>query len=277
MSYDLYASLLKMHDTFRPSDAGVCPTVDFSAPELAALRDKFDLEAVAGEGDAFARAVRLMEWLTTHVRHDGSCNPEGPRCAMTALDYAFDQPERGVNCAWLATTLTECLLSLGIPARTVYIMPFAPYDGDNHVVTHVWYAEKAQWVMLDPTTNCYVRDADGNLLDVFALRALLADQQEVVFNDGLRYNGQPYKAVEHRDYLAKDLFWFRMDEKSGSEGSRPLTIAPEGYDPHRRDMLNIQYRMRVQGDSPWLRDWLQAVETYDKPVYCSIGDARKAP
>lgn len=275
MSYDLYTSLLKMHDTFRPSDASVQLSVDFSAPELAELRAKYGLEAVAGEGDAFARAVRLMDWLTIHVRHNGSCNPEGPRFAMTAHTYAYDQPEHGVNCAWLATTLTECLLSLGIPARTVYIMPFAPYDGDNHVVTHVWTGE--QWVMLDPTTNCYVRDKAGRLLDVFTLRASLADQQEVIFNPKLRYNGQPYDATEHRDYLAKDLFWFQIREVSRYQGGgRMLAIAPEHYDPKRRDLLNIDYRRRMYGEAEWLDKWQKNVEGAEY-IFSSIEDARKAP
>ena len=278
MSYDLYTSLLKMHDTFRPTDAGVRLAIDMSAPALAELREQYALDGIAGQGSSFDRAVRLMDWLTTHVRHNGNCNPEGKRCAMTALQFAFDQPERGVNCAWLAVTLTECLMSLGIPARTIYIMPFAPYDCDNHVVTHVWHDVKAQWVMLDPTTNCYAADAEGNLLDVFGLRACLADQQEVVFNDGLRYNGRPHAPEAHRDYLAKDLFWFRMDEISGdAANSRTLTIAPAGYDPHRRDLLNIQYRMRVQGESQWLRDWMQAVQNSDNPIYCSVEDAQQVP
>lgn len=278
MSYDLYTSLLKMHDVFRPTDEGVCLSIDDSAPELALLREKYGLASIATDGTTFDRAYRVMDWLTSHVRHNGSCNPEGKRCALTALEYAFDKPELGINCAWLATTLTECLLSLGLAARTLYIMPFAPYDCDNHVVTHVWYAEKAQWVMLDPTANCYAMDKDGHLLDVFGLRTLLADQQEVMFNDGLRYNGQPYNAEDHRDYLAKNLFWFRMPEESSyNDGTaRYVTISPAGYDPHRRDVLNIQYRMRVQGDAQWLRDWLKTTGN-DHPVFCSIDDARKAP
>lgn len=276
MSYDLYTSLLKMHDTFRPSDEGVKLAIDFSAPELAELRDKYALDTIAGEGENFARAIRLMDWLTTHVRHDGSCNPEGTRCAMTALEYAYDQPDRGINCSWLATTLTECLLSLGIPARTVDIMPFAPYDSDNHVVTHVWTG--TQWVMLDPTANCYVRDADGNLLDAFGLREKLADQQEVFFNEGMRYNGQPYNATVHRDYLAKDLFWFTMAEVSryGGANGRRLTVAPVGYDAKRCDLLNIDYRIRKYGDAEWLQQWRKSIET-SAYMYCSIEDARKAP
>lgn len=276
MSYDLYTSLLKMHDTFRPTDDGVHLSVDFSAPELVTLREKYDLTAIAGEGDAFARAVRVMDWLTTHIRHDGSCNTEGSRCAMTALAYAFDQPEKGINCSWLAMTLTECLLSLGIPAWTIDIMPFAPYDADNHVITHVWTG--TQWVMFDPTTNCYAMDRDGNLLDVFTLRALLADQQEIVFCDGLRYNGQPYDATEHRDYLAKDLFWFEMAEVSRYKAvsGRGLIIAPMHYDAKRRELLNIDYRRRMYGDAEWLRKWRKNVER-KVCVYCSVEDALKEP
>lgn len=174
-------------------------------------------------------------------------------------------------------TLTECLLSLGIPARTIDIMPFAPFDADNHVVTHVWTG--TQWVMLDPTTNSYAMDRDGHLLDVFGLRALLADQQEIVFCDGLRYNGQPYDAKEHRDYLAKDLFWFQMDEVSRYQAATAgltLVIAPTQYDPKRRDLLNIDYRRRMYGDAEWLQKWRKNVENTEY-IYCSIQDAQKAP
>lgn len=276
MSYNLYASILAMLHRFEPTADGVQLSIDMTSPALAALRDEYGLAAVAGEGAAFDRAVRVMDWLTTHVRHNGSCNPDGPRCARTALTYAFDQPEKGVNCAWLATTLTECLLSLGIPARTVYIMPFAPYDCDNHVVTEAWAADG--WVMLDPTCNCYVRDAQGQLLSVLTLRTALADRQPVAFNDGLRYNGQPYSQEKHRDYLAKDLCWFRIAETTGAAEGRLVTVAPVGFDPHRHQLLNVRYRMQVQGDQPWLRDWLKRLEASGaKDVFCSAEAAWAAP
>lgn len=277
MSYDLYTSLLKMHDTFRPTSESVRLTIDMTARGLLELREQHGLAAIAGEGSDFDRAVRVMDWLTTHVRHNGMCNPEGPRCAQTALAFAFDQPERGVNCAWLATTLTECLLSLGIPARTVYIMPFAPYDCDNYVVTEVWTGDA--WVMLDPTCNCFARDAQGKLLSVLGLRAVLADQQEVVFSDGLRYNMQPYSHEGHRDYLAKDLYWLRIPEQSRlGDPTRFVAVVPEGFDPQRHEKLNVQYRLRVQGDQPWLRDWLKVLESRSAAaLFCSAEDAALPP
>ena len=276
MNYDLYASILIMHDEFRPTDESVKLAVDFTGPTLPVLREKYSLSAIAGDGSTFDRAVRVMDWLTTHVRHNGNCNPEGERGALTALDFAFDQPDKGVNCAWLATTLTECLLSLAIPARTVYIMPFAPYDCDNHVVTEVWTGES--WVMLDPTCNCFAWDAQGNLLSVLGLRAALAARRKVAFNDSLRYNGQPYSHEEHRDYLSKDLCWLRMAEVSGRTDSRFVTLSPITFDPHRHQLLNVQYRLQVQGDQPWLRDWLKQLESADSTVvFCSPADAALPP
>ena len=44
MSYDLYTSLLKMHDCFRPSDEGVRLSIDYSAPELTELVIHMDLQ-----------------------------------------------------------------------------------------------------------------------------------------------------------------------------------------------------------------------------------------
>lgn len=259
MSYNLYTSLLRMHDSFQPTSESVRLTIDMTSRSLAALREQYGLSAIAGDGSDFDRAVRVMDWLTTHMRHNGMNNPQGERCARTALEFAFDQPDKGVNCAWLATTLTECLLSLGVPARTVYIMPFAPYDCDNHVVTEMWDGER--WILLDPTGNAFVRDAAGNLLGVLALREALADQQPIAFNDGLRYNLGPLDARQHRDYLAKDLYWLRIPEQSRAGApSRFVNVAPVGFDPHRHEQLNIQFRLRTQGDQPWLRDWIRTLE-----------------
>jgi hypothetical protein len=43
-------------------------------------------------------------------------------------------------------------------ARMMYIMPFAPYDTDNHVITHVYIKELKKWIILDPTFASYIMD-----------------------------------------------------------------------------------------------------------------------
>lgn len=277
MSYDVYASMLKMHDTFRDAEP-VVMVVDFTAPELTELREKYGLAAIAGSGDTYPRALRVMDWLTSHVRHDGSFSFLDGHLALKVLDFAFDQPERGVNCTTLAQTLASCLLSLGIPARPVGIYPFAPYDGDNHFVTEAWCGELGRWVMLDPTVNTCVMDDSGHPLDCLGVRARLADQQEIRFSEGLLYNGHPYDAKEHTEYLAKDLFVLqypvvsRYDCRSASW----RWLCPEGFDNKRRQVLNIEWRMRQYGESDWAKAWLENVRAAEER-FISPEDVRQAP
>ena len=44
---------------------------DFNAPEYARLREDYNLEAIAGEGSGFDRAVRLMDEFSGRLRHNG--------------------------------------------------------------------------------------------------------------------------------------------------------------------------------------------------------------
>ncbi len=278
MSYDIYTSLLKMHDAFRAATEPVSMTADFTAPELTDLRERFHLNEIAASGDDFTRAMRVMDWLTGHVRHDGSFAFANGHLALEVLDFAFDQPDRGVNCTTLAQTLASCLLSLGIPARPVGIYPFAPYDSDNHFATEVWCEELSRWVMFDPTVNTCAMDDAGHPLDCLGIRQRLAGQQEIHFSEGLRYNGNPYDAQEHRDYLAKNLFVLQYPVVSQYDSNRSAWrwLCPEGFDNKRRRVLNIEWRIRQYGDSPWAQEWLASTKAATER-YITPEDVRKAP
>ena len=168
------------------------------------------------------------------------------------LEYAYDTgAEQGLNCYNLSIILTECLLSIGVPARTVLIMPFSPYDRDNHVVTHAYIADLGKWIMLDPTWSAYVKDAAGNILDVVELRGSLADGRDVFLNDEFSYNGTKLITNDeqvqwYKRYLAKDLFYFTTYETSGfgrEHYGRDLTISPVGFNPLEAMMYGLEYRI----------------------------------
>ncbi len=276
--YNVHTSMLKMLDTFRPTDAGVALSQDAAAPELTVLRESYGLEAIAGEGDVLTRAVRVMEWFTAHVWHNGNFSLDGGHLALRALEFAFDQQDKGINCNCLARSLASCLLSLGLTARPVGIYPLAPYDNDNHFVTEVWCPEISRWVMLDPTVNAYAMDENGIPMSCLDLRKALANQQPVTFSEGLRYHGQPYSADEHRKYLAKDLFVLQFPQVScyDTGKGRWCHLCPEGFDMQRRDMLNIEWRIRQYGDAEWMQQWLNSkrASTYQ---CISAEDAYRAP
>jgi hypothetical protein len=130
-------------------------------------------------------------------------------------------------------------------------MPFSPYDTDNHVVTHAYIADLDKWIMLDPTWCSYVKDAEGNILDVVELRSLLADGGDVFLNEEFSYNGDKLITNDERvryykRYLAKDLFYFTTYETSGfgkENYGRDLLICPAAYNLFEASMYTLEYRI----------------------------------
>jgi hypothetical protein len=96
-------------------------------------------------------------------------------------------------------------------------------------------------------------------LNVFEIRKLLADQDYIVFNKEIKYNDEKRDedSAEYKEYLAKDLFYFITRENSCydcEEKSRWIHITPSGYDIKKKDILNIEYRIKKWGNSEWLRN-----------------------
>jgi hypothetical protein len=248
----ILCGILKVHNTFRGTteNADIKLRFDFADENLSVLKAKYGLEAIAGTGDDLSKSLNILFWLCEHTYHVGNYDNHVPMNALDLLEYAYDTgAEQGLNCLNLAYILTECLLSLGVPARTVGIMPFSPYDTDNHVVTHAYIADLDKWIMLDPTWCSYVKDAAGNILDVVELRSLLADGKDVFLNEEFSYNGDNLITNDERvryykRYLAKDLFYFSTFETSGfgkENYGRDLIICPAGYNPLEVRIYGLEY------------------------------------
>ena len=77
--------------------------------------------------------------------------------------------------------LVECCLALGIYARRVSIMPFSPYDLDNHVVTEIYDRTLKKWIMLDPTTDGYFVDDASTALSLLEMRNKFANAEFITF------------------------------------------------------------------------------------------------
>ena len=65
----LYSGLLRLYDDFDPFPDERAPNFqyDFSHPELDRLREKYQLDRIAGAGDEWSKALNLMKWITEHV------------------------------------------------------------------------------------------------------------------------------------------------------------------------------------------------------------------
>jgi hypothetical protein len=253
-SYNILRGILRMHHNFRGTteNADIKLQFDFSNENFSVLRTRYGLDAIAGNGDDLSKSLNMLFWLCEHAYHKGDYDNHVPMNALDLLEYAYDKgTEQGINCLNLSYILTECLLSIGVPARTVMIMPFSPYDADNHVVTHVYIADLDKWIMLDPTYSAYFKDAEGNILDVFELRNFLAEGSEVFLNDEFSYNGDNLiadseSAWEYKAYLTKNLFYFQTSETSGfgrENSGRALNVCPAGFSLFESWMYNLGYKI----------------------------------
>ena len=275
MSFDLYTSLLKMFDEFHEKSASVNLSYELSNPNLYEIRTKYGLDDIIGKGETFSQVSNLLFWLSKNLYHNGNFdNFKEDLNAIKLLEYSYKKgKEYGINCRALSIILTECLLSLGFMARTIYLLPFSPYDFDNHVVTHVYIKELKKWVMLDPTFGCYVMNKERIPLNIFEIRELLANQDFIIFNKEIKYNDEKKDENSQalKEYYAKNLFYFTTREKScfdAEKENRIIHILPLNYDVKRKEILNIEYRIKKEGDAEWIQNWLKDMKE-NKYLYIS--------
>lgn len=263
--YDLYAGILRMLDEFR-DDGRKVELLYRMDTELDILKEKYQLLEIIGSGNDFSKIVALLQWEASHVFHKGNYDNHVKNTAMDLFNYAFDKGiDFGINCRSLSIALTECYLAVGIKARTVYLMPFSPNDGDNHVVCEAWSEELKKWIMVDPTYGVYLMDENRTPLNVLEIREKLAFQKELILSDGYHYNGSSIDQKEIITYYAKDFFYFQIYMVQGYdtekiENNSMLHVVPNGYDVKKSKLANIDYRIKNWGDSEGIQNWRKNVE-----------------
>ena len=99
---------------------------NFACPEFETLKEKYNLEEIAGKGSDFKKAKRLLHYLAPRLTHSSWYDNHVPCNALDLLEYSLNTPEQGINCLNKSKILEECCLSLGIYARRVRIMPYSP-------------------------------------------------------------------------------------------------------------------------------------------------------
>jgi hypothetical protein len=267
----LYSGLLRLYDEFDPLPDKQAPNFqyEFSHPELDRLREKYQLNRIAGAGDEWSKAMNLMKWITEHISYRGditSALPEVckslPMNAIGLLEYSFDKgQDYGINCYMHAIVLTEVCLSLGLKCRIVSLNPLNPYDYDNHLVNVVWCTNLSKWVMVDSSYNAYLRDTGGEILNPWEVRDLLCRHKTIVCNEELIYNGVKHNSEDYLRYLAKNLIYMHSPTLSGfnttTTSEKPwLTLTPKHFDVCKREAYNMKWRS--EGDKGnWENDELE--------------------
>ena len=185
---DIYSGIL-FHNQQFASGQTVQIQYEFDAPEFKTLNNRYDLEKTAGKGTDFMQAKRLTHYLAPRLTHCSWYDNHVPCNALDLMEYSLNNPQQGINCRNKSKILQECCMAVGIYARRVWIMPFSPYDFDNHVVTEIYDRKQKKWIMLDPTTDGYFVNENKTPLSLLEMRDAFARARFVTFvrtTDSLR-------------------------------------------------------------------------------------------
>ena len=282
----VYSGILFHHQEFETGNEEQF-VYEFHCPQFAELRDKYDLVKLGGKGSDFVRAKRLLHYLAPRLAHSSWYDNHIPCNALALLEYSLENPEQGINCLNKAKILAECCLALGIYARRVSIMPFSPYDFDNHVVTEIYDRTMEKWIMLDPTTDGYFMDGEGNPLSLLEMRHRFANDLPVTFVlSSVRkkdYEALRKKYPAANAYICKNLFYFLVDEVCGfGEPEERLIVCPEGYSVRENQIQNTRFRINHMPEEyadfiPTFRERLERLEQTGEKAYTHVSCMTDSP
>lgn len=245
---DIYAGILFHHMTFK-SGRKQHIKYELECKEFKVLREKYALKKVAKTGTEFEQAKRLLHFLAPKLTHSSWYDNHVPCNALDLLEYSFENPEHGINCLNKSKILEECCLALHIYARRVSLMPYSPYDFDNHVVTEIYDTTRNKWIMLDPTTDGYLIDENKTPLSVLEMREKFARNEFITFVSSVDRQNDLKKLQEKyiglNSYYCKNLFYVEVDAKSTfGDDKKSLYFVPESFSVMENAIANIEWRLR---------------------------------
>ena len=285
-SLDIFSGILFNNQTFEEGNDEQI-TYNLNCPEFITLKEKFNLEEIAGKGSDYKRAKRLLHYLAPRLTHSSWYDNHVPCNALDLLDYSLNNPEQGINCLNKAKILEECCLALGIYARRVFIMPYSPYDFDNHVVTEIYDRKMKKWIMMDPTSDGIFVDENGTPLSLLEMRYKFANAEFLTYvqsTDRLKdLKKLKDKYIDGSAYICKNLFFFYIDKNStfGTTGER-LAFIPVNYSIKDKLIANVKYRINNLPEEykdwiPGLEKRLEELKDYNEDTRTNISSMAKSP
>ena len=236
--------ILTEYKTYKPIESKLTPFeyINDDGIYLPQLRQKYQLDSVAGSGDEISKILNLMRWVHNTLPYDGNSGEPADRHA-DALIQLSKKENRGLNCWMLSTILNEVYLAMGFKSRFVSCYP----KGDPsithewHVIVEVFSTTLNKWLWMDPTSDTYAKDGKGNYLSIAEVRERLTNDLPVYTSPDMNVNGEKEDGAGEKylhDYMMKNLFRIEIPLVSipGYEMA-PLKIRyyvellPDGYNP----------------------------------------------
>jgi hypothetical protein len=253
--YLMHIGALKVFDDFSYSNCkNFAIEHDIPNNQYLTLKEKYNIEEIAGTGDDFSKAVNLLRWVHNNILHNGGATDVEfvPKNSLSILNYSFGKGvEFGVYCRLQAIVFTECCLSLGLAARTIHCLPFSPNDFESHVVSMVYINELKKWVLFDSSNNAYFMNKEGVPLSPLEARESLGNDDVAVSSDLWPSSNTDInsKIKNYKNYMAKNLFYMKFSKFNtfGTDLVRDQItyhLIPRGFDVQTREIAYCEYAIR---------------------------------
>jgi hypothetical protein len=182
-----WANLLEKHPTFSAKQRDYPVNVNFQYADptddnLKRLREKFDLDSVAGKGSETDRIINLTRWVYQLTGHAN--NPEFPKelNAFTLIHLATVE-DKTINCYMKTIILNEVFLAMGFCSRQTHLLPHSNEEDESHFITSVYSHTLGKWIFMDPDFGIYITDEKDIILGAAEIRKrLIAGEPLIVKN-----------------------------------------------------------------------------------------------
>jgi hypothetical protein len=238
-----YCETLRRYSQY--SDSGYISVPDYTyqssaSLDLINLKQKYNLDSVAGNGNEVTRIINLMKWTHNVVLHSSTFSGDYPGCMSASCLIEYSKTNKiGLPCYFISLILNDIYLSMGFRSKYVFCLPDETDVSDNHVINIVYSETLKKWVWIDPTFEVYVMDENQNMLNVYEVRQGLIKNQKLVVSEGVNLNGKTVEgSTWYLNYMSKNLFRFivPINSQTNYESSNMpsyIELIPLYYNPEK--------------------------------------------
>lgn len=218
-----------------------------------------NLDTVVDGKNDINTAIALMGWLCKRYKHGNPSSNFPASDTPQAIMESADKNNMHGNCRMLSVILAHLLRAYGIKAYHVTCMPYEyPFD-DCHVVVNAYIASLAKWIMLDPSSNLYLKNSIGEIIDVAEFRTHLIAGDTLTMSTHHTYTAEEdWFATKHglrtdtpinayTDYMAKNMVRFSRSIATGyglDSDNDCIELVPEKYMQNEASNFPPEYQVR---------------------------------
>jgi hypothetical protein len=189
---------------------------------LQLIRNRFNLDSIAGKGSEISKITNLLSWVNHSFKYDGTKDTPSFK-SISELMIKCKNGEGTLHCGAMAWVMRACYLSMGFKARQVVCFPKDSNDLECHSTIAVFSNDYKKWLFMDPSNCAYAMNENNEIMSFAELREALIGNKTIRLNKELGNNGYSLTSDFYLNYIAKNFYAFQcFSDKDGESISNLL-------------------------------------------------------